>query len=166
MNMKHRTEEEITTLILEAVNNTDRATQTIIMYKAYLTFAQLKRFLLCLLEKGLVDYQKEERLYTITDKGMRFLQVYNQFNQLQASISNNNSNNNIMLTTTGAREYAKMEVNTQVTKTHKSSSSGSSQSSYLSYGNLRANRSKCEKCEKIFSSLKEMKLHKVEYHSY
>ena len=37
--MKHRTKEEIAALILEAVVNTNRATQTIIMYKAYLTFA-------------------------------------------------------------------------------------------------------------------------------
>jgi predicted transcriptional regulator len=166
--MKHRTEEEIAALILQAIRNADRTTQTIIMYKAYLTFAQLKRFLVRLLEKGLVDYQEEERLYTITDKGMRFLEVYNQFNQFQMSIGNDNSNNNnsVMLTTTGARENEKMEVTTQVTKTHKSNSSNSSQSIYLSYENLRTNRLKCEKCDKMFANLKELKLHKVECHSY
>jgi predicted transcriptional regulator len=58
-NMKHRTEEEIAALILEAVANTNIATQTIIMYKAYLSYAQLKRFLSSLLEKGLIDYAKE-----------------------------------------------------------------------------------------------------------
>jgi predicted transcriptional regulator len=154
--MKHRTEEEIAAVILEAVANTNRATQTIIMYKAYLTFVQVKYFLACLLEKGLIEYQKEERLYTITDKGIHFIQIYNQLNQLQVS----NSNNNNMLTTMDIREYENVEVTTQVTKTHRH------KSSYLSYENLRANRWKCEKCEKIFANLKEIKLHKVEYHSY
>ena len=69
--MKHRAKEEIAALILEAVVNTNRATQTIIMYKAYLTYAQLKLFLSSLLEKGLIDYQKEDRLYTITEKGIQ-----------------------------------------------------------------------------------------------
>ena len=51
--MKHRTQEEIAALILETVANSNRgATQTRIMYEAYLSYAQLKRFLSSLLEKG------------------------------------------------------------------------------------------------------------------
>jgi DNA-binding PadR family transcriptional regulator len=55
------------------------------MFKAHLTYSQLKQFLSSLLEKGLIEYHKEDRLYTITEKGIHFLQVYNQFNQLQKS---------------------------------------------------------------------------------
>jgi predicted transcriptional regulator len=136
--LKHRSKEEIAALILEAVVNTNRATQTIIMYKAYLTYAQLKLFLSSLLEKGLIEYQKEDRLYTITEKGMHFLQVYNQLNQLQT---------------------------TQVANEHKSG-----QSSYLTiYDEQRARTNhirKCGKCLRLFANHKELKLHKVEYHSY
>jgi predicted transcriptional regulator len=91
--MKHRTEEEIAALILQSMASTDnRATQTIILHKAYLAFAQLKQFLVHLLEKGLIQYHQEQRIYTITQKGMLFLQVYNQLNQLQISNIFNSTN--------------------------------------------------------------------------
>jgi predicted transcriptional regulator len=83
--LKHRSKEEITALVLEAIVNTDRPTQTMIMYKAYLTHVQLKQFLASLIEKGLIEYHNLERIYTITEKGMHFLEVYNQLNQLQTS---------------------------------------------------------------------------------
>ena len=90
--MKHRSKEEIAALVLEAIVNTNRPTQTMIMYKAYLTHVQLKEFLASLMEKGLIEYNKLERIYTITEKGMHFLEVYNQLNQLHTS--------NILKTTT------------------------------------------------------------------
>ena len=95
--MKHRSKEEIAALILEAVANTNRATQTIIMYKAYLAHAQLKQILSSLLEKGLIEYHEEDRLYTITDKGMHFLQVYNQLSQLQKSNVFNTTTNEFQI---------------------------------------------------------------------
>ena len=149
--MKHRTKEEITALILEAITHTNRATQTMIMYKAYLTHVQLKEFLTSLMEKGLIEYHKLERIYTITGKGMHFLEVYNQLNQLHTS--------NVFNTT---REFQIIEP-TQVADEH--------QSSYLAvYNNkqrAQANhRWRCEKCPALFANHKELKLHKVEYHSY
>jgi predicted transcriptional regulator len=150
--LKHRTKEEIAALILEAVVNSNRATQTIIMYKAYLTYAQSKAFLSSLLENGLIEYQKEDRLYTITEKGAHFLQVYNQLNQLRTS--------NVFNTTT---EF-QIKEHMQVANEH------SRQSSYLTiYDEQRArtnHRRKCEKCLTLFANHKELKLHKVEYHSY
>jgi predicted transcriptional regulator len=152
--MKHRTQEEITALILEVIaNSSNGTTQTIIMYKAYLTFAQLKRFLSSLLEKGIIDYQKEDQLYRITEKGIHLLQVYNQLSDLQTS----NNNMSIM----AVNKYENVEDPIQVISEYKSG-----QSSYISYESPRANRLKCEKCQRLFTNLKEMKLHKVEYHSY
>ena len=152
--MKHRTQEEITALILKVIaNSSNGTTQTIIMYKAYLTFAQLKRFLSSLLEKGIIDYQKEDQLYRITEKGMHLLQVYNQLSDLQTS----NNNMSIM----AVNKYENVEDPIQVISEYKSG-----QSSYISYESPRANRLKCEKCQRLFTNLKEMKLHKVEYHSY
>jgi predicted transcriptional regulator len=155
--MKHRTQEEIAALILEVIANSNSnsgATQTIIMYKAYLTFAQLKRFLSSLLERGMIKYQIEDQLYTITEKGIYLLQAYNQLIQLQTS----NNNMSIM----AVNKYENVEEPIEVIKEYKSG-----QSNYISYDeNPRANRLKCEKCHRLFTNLKEMKLHKVEYHSY
>jgi hypothetical protein len=43
---------------------------------------------------------------------------------------------------------------------------GSGEDSYLTYEQARANRWKCEKCQNPLANLKELKLHKLEYHSY
>jgi predicted transcriptional regulator len=145
--LKHRSKEEITALVLEAIVNTDRPTQTMIMYKAYLTHVQLKQFLASLIEKGLIEYHNLERIYTITEKGMHFLEVYNQLNQLQTS--------NILKTTTST-ELQTIEP-TQVSN---------QQSSYLATITRTNNRWKCEKCLVPFANLKLLKLHKVENHSY
>ena len=151
--MKHRSKEEIAALILESIVNTNRATQTMIMYKAYLTHVQLKQFLSSLLERGLIEYQKEDRLYTITEKGMHFLKVYNQLSELQKSNLFNTKN-----------EFQIIE-SMQVVDKHESG-----QSSHLDvYDEQRAranHRWKCEKCPVLFANHKELKLHKVEYHSY
>jgi predicted transcriptional regulator len=156
--LKHRTREEITALILEAITHTNRATQTIIMYKCYLTHVQLKQFLSSLTEKGLIEYNKEDRLYTVTERGNHFLEVYNQLDQLHTS--------NVFNTT---REFQIIEP-TQVADER-----GRGQSSYLAvYNNnnkqiAQANHRRkveCEKCPAMFANHKELKLHKVEYHSY
>ena len=141
--MKHRSKEEIAALVLEAIVNTDRPTQTMIMYKAYLTHVQLKEILASLVEKGLIEYHKLERIYTITEKGMHFLEVYNQLSQLQTS--------NILKTTTSTelQTIGPKQVPNQ-------------QGSYLA----THNRWKCEKCLVPFANLKLLKLHKVENHSY
>jgi predicted transcriptional regulator len=145
--LKHRSKEEITALVLEAIVNTDRPTQTMIMYKAYLTHVQLKQFLASLIEKGLIEYHNLERIYTITEKGIHFLEVYNQLNQLQTSN---------MLKTTTSTELQTIEP-TQVSN---------QQSSYLATITRTNNRWKCEKCLVPFANLKLLKLHKVENHSY
>ena len=59
--MKYRSRTDITGLILEAANG--RATKTKIMYKAYLSFAQLREYLSMLLEKGLIDYVEGRAIY-------------------------------------------------------------------------------------------------------
>jgi predicted transcriptional regulator len=145
--LKHRSKEEIAALVLEAIVNTHRPTQTMIMYKAYLTHVQLKEFLASLTEKGLIEYNKLERIYTITEKGMRFLEVYNQFNQLQ-------TNNTLNSTSTEFQTMEPTEVSNQQSF------------SYLATITRTNNRWKCEKCLVPFANLKLLKLHKVENHSY
>lgn len=77
--MKYRSRTDITGLILEAANG--GATKTKIMYKAYLSFAQLREYLSMLLEKGLLEYEDGHTIYKTTEKGMRLLQMYNQINE-------------------------------------------------------------------------------------
>jgi predicted transcriptional regulator len=143
-------------LILEAITHTNRTTQTIIMYKSYLTHVQLKQFLSSLTEKGLIEYHKLERIYTITEKGMHFLEVYNQLNQLQTSSTLNT-------TSTEFQTIKPMQVSNQ-------QSSG-----YLATYNKQIARTnnnninyrwKCEKCLSRFANRSLLKLHKGEYHSY
>jgi len=84
--MKYRSRTDIAALILEAANG--GAAKTKIMYKAFLSYAQLKEYLAVLLENGLVEYLATEQIFKTTDKGSRFLHLYNQVGNL-ISTSNN-----------------------------------------------------------------------------
>ncbi|MGA7042308.1 MAG: winged helix-turn-helix domain-containing protein, partial [Nitrososphaeraceae archaeon] len=53
--MKYRSRTDIVGLILEAANG-GGATKTRIMYKAFLSYAQLKEYLTVLLENNLLEY--------------------------------------------------------------------------------------------------------------
>ena len=82
MNMKNRRDKtEIIALILESAKM-NKITKSRIMYRAALSYAQLKAYLSLLLETGLLEYQKAERVYEITEKGEYFLHVYNQISKV------------------------------------------------------------------------------------
>jgi predicted transcriptional regulator len=78
--MKYRSRTDIVGLILEAANG--GATKTKIMYKAFLSYAQLKEYLTVLLENDLLEYEEGRQFLRTTEKGIRFLQMYNQFDEL------------------------------------------------------------------------------------
>ncbi|HEY7081630.1 MAG TPA: DUF4364 family protein [Nitrososphaeraceae archaeon] len=78
--MKNRNNLEIIALILEIAKGR-RATQIRIMYKAYLSYVQLKEYLSQLLENGLITYQEGERTYNTTEKGLHFLRIYQQISE-------------------------------------------------------------------------------------
>lgn len=60
----------------------DGATKTKIMYRAFLSFAQLKEYLLILEENDLLHYNKQEGKFIITNKGIKFLHIYEQLDNL------------------------------------------------------------------------------------
>ncbi len=62
--------------ILEAADG--GATKTRIMYSAYLSYAQLKEYLSILLENELVEYDMSDLKYKTTQKGRRFIKIYNE----------------------------------------------------------------------------------------
>jgi predicted transcriptional regulator len=77
--MKYRSRTDITAQILEAANG--GVTKTKIMYKAFLSYAQLKEYLTVLIENALLEYIEGEQIYRTTDKGNRFLKIYNQIGE-------------------------------------------------------------------------------------
>ena len=80
MDMKYRSRSEIASYILEAANG--GATKTRIMYKAFLSYAQLKEYLSMLEANGLLRYERETQRMITTSKGLKFLQLNNQMDQL------------------------------------------------------------------------------------
>ncbi|MEW6605731.1 MAG: winged helix-turn-helix domain-containing protein [Thermoproteota archaeon] len=78
--MKYRSRAEVMASILQAAMG--GATKTKIMYRAFLSFAQLKEYLVILEENGLLQYNKQQAKFMTTSKGMRFLRIYEQLENL------------------------------------------------------------------------------------
>jgi len=79
--MKYRSRTDIVGSILEATNG-GRATKTKIMYKAFLSFTQLKEYLMDLLQNELIEFEEGQKTYTTTAKGIRLLQIFNNMEDL------------------------------------------------------------------------------------
>ncbi len=78
--MKYRSRTDIVSQILEAADG--GTTKTKIMYKAYLSYAQLKEYLSVLVENGLLEVEKGSQSYKTTAKGHLFLKTYSQIGSL------------------------------------------------------------------------------------
>ena len=78
--MKYRSRTEIVSMILEAANG--GATKTKIMYKAFLSYAQLREYLSVLIENNLLEYLEGTQTYTTTEKGINFLKMHNEIGEL------------------------------------------------------------------------------------
>ena len=79
--MKYRSRSEIVGLLLDAANG-GAATKTKLMYKAYLSFNQLREYLALLVENGLIEYEEGMRTYRTTEKGLRLLQIQNKLDEI------------------------------------------------------------------------------------
>jgi predicted transcriptional regulator len=84
--MKYRSRTEIVGLILEAANG-GGATKIKIMYKAFLSFAQLREYLTTLQDSGLIEYESGRQTYRTTEKGMKLLEVCGNMNELVAPLA-------------------------------------------------------------------------------
>ena len=78
--MKYRSRTEIVSMILEAANG--GATKTKIMYKAFLSYAQLKEYLSVLIENNLLEYLEGLQTYKTTEKGFNLLKMHNEIGEL------------------------------------------------------------------------------------
>jgi predicted transcriptional regulator len=56
------------------------------MYKAFLSYVQLKEYLTLLEENGLLAYDKGEQIYRTTQKGLHFLHITNSLQGMTGGI--------------------------------------------------------------------------------
>ena len=87
--MKYRSRTEIVSNILDAANG-GRATKTKIMYKAFLSYAQLKEYLSVLRENNLIEYLDGTQTFKTTEKGLYYLKLHNAIGEMLPSRMNSN----------------------------------------------------------------------------
>jgi predicted transcriptional regulator len=83
--MRYRSRTDIISQILETANGGD-ATKTKIIYKAFLSYSQMKEYLTILTEKDLLRYDQETHTFKTTEKGLRFLEIYNQMGDVMKAL--------------------------------------------------------------------------------
>ena len=84
--MRYRSKTEIVGNILDAANG--GITKTKIMYKAFLSYGQLKEYLSVLIENNLIEYLDGGNKFKTTEKGLFFLKMHNEMGELLQSTTN------------------------------------------------------------------------------
>lgn len=79
--MKHRSKASIIAKILQ-VASSGGATRSQIMYRAFLSYVQLKEYLVLLQNNGLLQYDAETKTFKSTDKGAKFQSLFRQLGEL------------------------------------------------------------------------------------
>ena len=79
--MKTRSRIDIISQILETANG-GVTTKIKIMYRANLSYAQLKGYLMTLSDKGLLHYDLDTNTFKTTEKGLKFLEFYNMLDNI------------------------------------------------------------------------------------
>jgi predicted transcriptional regulator len=79
--MKHRSRNNIIRDILDAASG-GSATRTKIMYKAYLSFGQIKEYLSFLTDNGMLSHDAHTQTFQTTEKSLRLLDAYNQMHDM------------------------------------------------------------------------------------
>ena len=78
--MKNRGRTEMLATMLEVAKG--KATKTKVMYSAFLSFVQLKEYLSVLIETNLIEYLEGTQTYKTTEKGLNYLDMYNEIRKL------------------------------------------------------------------------------------
>jgi predicted transcriptional regulator len=79
--MKYRSRTEIVSEVLKSASDSG-ATKTKIMYKAFLSYAQLLEYLAMLTENELLSYNQGDQTVKTTQKGYRFLKIHDEIDDL------------------------------------------------------------------------------------
>jgi predicted transcriptional regulator len=78
--MKYRSRIEIIAMILDSANG--GATWTKIMYRAFVSYQQLKEYLLILIENELIESIMGTKTFRTTKKGIIFLKMHDEIGEL------------------------------------------------------------------------------------
>ena len=78
--MNYRSSTEIISMILDAANG--GVTKTKIMYKAMLSYNQLKEYLSVLIKNNLMEYRDGNKTFKTTEKGLNLLKIHNEMIEL------------------------------------------------------------------------------------
>ena len=82
---RYRNRIDIIAQLLDAASSP--TTKTKMMYKAMLSYEQLKEYLLMLSENDLIGYDKPSQRFTTTDKGFQFMKTYEDLSKLISAIA-------------------------------------------------------------------------------
>ena len=82
---RYRNRIDIIAQLLDAASTP--ITKTKMMYRALLSYEQLKEYLVILAENDLIVYDKPSRRFTTTNKGYQFMKRYDELNQLIGTIA-------------------------------------------------------------------------------
>ena len=86
--MNNRSRTEIVSMILDVANG--GATKTKIMYKAMLSYNQLKNYLCVMIENNLIEYLAGTQTFRTTGKGLQLLKIHNEMTELLQQTSTKN----------------------------------------------------------------------------
>ena len=86
-NMRHRSGIDIMGEILDAANEKGGVGKSRIMYKAFLSYAQLKEYSRVLTENNLLNYDAYTQTFKTTEKGLRFLDTCNKMNSMTKALA-------------------------------------------------------------------------------
>jgi predicted transcriptional regulator len=89
--MKCRSRTDIVSTILQSAMN--GATKTRLMYSAYLSYAQIREYLHFLIERRLISFEPKSAQYKLTEKGLRFLRVYDEISEIVFLVRSKTSRN-------------------------------------------------------------------------
>ena len=90
MPKKYRSKIEIMKQILQTANG-HSTHKTRLMYSVYLSYEQLKEYLVILVQSGLIERLENTHMYRTTEKGLKFLKL---LEELQQELSPTTASNN------------------------------------------------------------------------
>ena len=82
---RHRSRLKILEDILSVINSDAEIRKTHIMYRAYLSYNLLTRYLNDLLEASLIKCNKR-KCYSLTEKGEKFLTRFNEYSRIRENV--------------------------------------------------------------------------------
>jgi predicted transcriptional regulator len=87
MTTHYRDKSEIVRQILDTVNSSGAITKTKLMYRSFLSYNQIKEYLILLTENDLLSYDSITHTYKTTEKGVRLLQLCNELEEMMKKVS-------------------------------------------------------------------------------